>query len=110
MGAEVMTKTDDRRAGSRPRLRSGILALVQGSAFFGLALVGLALLVVLVLVPALAVLGVVALVGLPPHHGFVLALVLWAGDLLVLRYGVPLSLSWVSADWRCLPGGCRGSG
>ena len=113
MGAEVMTKTDDRRAESRLRLRSGILALVQGSAFFGLALVGLALLVVLVLVPALAVLGVVALVGLPPHHGLVLALVLWAGDLLVLRYGVPLALLGIrrlamltrrlSGEWLGLP-------
>jgi signal transduction histidine kinase len=74
---------------------------------------GLALLVVLVLVPGLAVLGVVALVGLPPKHGLVLALVLWAVDLLVVRYGVPLALLGtrrlaqltrrLSGKWLALP-------
>jgi signal transduction histidine kinase len=88
MGAGVMVETDDRRGWSRRRLRAGLLALVQGSAFLGLAVAGLALLVVLVLVPALAVLGVVAIFGLPPRHGFEVALLLWAVDLLVARYGV----------------------
>src|ERR1017187_5073044 len=78
MGAGGMVETDDRRGGSRQRLSAGLLALVQGSAFLGLAMAGLALLVVPVLVPALAVLGVVAMVGLPPTHGLVLALALWA--------------------------------
>jgi signal transduction histidine kinase len=92
MGATVMAGTDDRRGGWRRRLRAGLLAFAQGSAFLGLAIAGLALLLVLVLVPALAVLGVVALVGLPPTHGLVLAVTLWVGDLLALRYGVPLAL------------------
>ncbi len=113
MGAEVMVRTDDRRGGSRQRLSAGLLALVQGSAFLGLAIAGLALLVVLVLVPGLAVLGVVALVGLPPRHGLVLALVLWAGDLLLLRFGVVVALLWarrlamltrrLSEQWLGLP-------
>jgi signal transduction histidine kinase len=113
MGAEEMVETDGRSRGSRRRLRAGLLALVQGSAFLGLAVAGLALLVVLVLVPGLAVLGVVALVGLPPGHGFVLALVLWAGDLLVVRFGVAVALQWtrrvakltrrLSDEWLGLP-------
>ena len=74
---------------------------------------GLALLVVLVLVPTLAVLGVVALVGLPPNHGLVVAMLLWAGDLLVVRYGVLVALLWtrrlaeltrrLSREWLGLP-------
>ncbi len=92
MGARVMVETDDRRGGSRQRLSAGLLALVQGWAFLGLAMTGLALLVVPVLVPGLAVLGVVAMFGLPPRHGLVLALVLWAADLFVLRYGVVVAL------------------
>jgi signal transduction histidine kinase len=105
--------TDGRRGGSRQRLNAGILALIQGSAFLGLAMAGLALLVVPLLVPGLAVLGVVAMVGLPPRHGLELALLLWAGDLLVLRYGVVVALLWtrqlaklsrrLSAEWLGLP-------
>jgi signal transduction histidine kinase len=89
-----MVETDGRPGGWRQRLSAGLLALVQGPAFLGLAMAGLALLVVPVLVPALAVLGVVAMVGLPPPHGLPLALVLWAGDLLVVRYGVVVALLW----------------
>jgi signal transduction histidine kinase len=113
MGAGVMVETDGRRGWSRQRLSAGLLALVQGSAFLGLAMAGLALLVVLLLVPALAVLGVVAMVGLPPGHGLLLALVLWAGDLLVVRYGVVVALLWtrqlakltrrLSDEWLGLP-------
>jgi signal transduction histidine kinase len=109
----MVMETDGRHAGSRQRLRAGLLALVQGFAFLGLTMAGLALLVVLVLVPGLAVLGVVALVGLPPKHGLVLALVLWAVDLLVVRYGVPLALLGtrrlaqltrrLSGKWLALP-------
>jgi signal transduction histidine kinase len=113
MGAGVMVETDDRHGRWRQRLSAGLLALVQGSAFLGLAMAGLALLVVPVLVPGLAVLGVVAMVGLPPPHGLPLALVLWAGDLLVLRYGVVVALLWtrrlarltrrLSGEWLGLP-------
>ena len=113
MGAGAIVETEGREGGSSQRLRAGLLALVQGSAFFGLAIAGLAPLVVLVVVPALAVLGVVALVGLPPGHGLVLALVLWAGDLLVARYGVLFALLWnrrlarltrrLSDEWLGLP-------
>jgi hypothetical protein len=108
-----MVKTDGRRGGSRQRLSAGLLALVQGSAFLGLAMAGLTLLVGAVLVPGLAVLGVVAMVGLPPSHGLVLALALWAGDLLVVRYGVVVALQWtrglakltrrLSEEWLGLP-------
>jgi len=94
MGAGFMVETDRRRGRSRQRLRAGLLALVQGSGFFGLEIAGIALLVALVLVPGLAVLGVVAMVGLPPKHGLVLAFVLWACDLLVARYGVVVALLW----------------
>ena len=87
-----MVETDGRGGGSRQRLSAGLHTLVRGSAFLGLAMAGLALLVVPLLVPGLAVLGVVAMVGLPPSHGLVLALVLWAGDLLVVRYGVLVAL------------------
>jgi len=113
MDAGAIVETDGRRGGPHQRLRAGLLAFAQGSAFLGLAMAGLAFLVVLVLVPGLAVLGVVALVGLPPHHGLVLALVLWAVDLLLLRYGVPLALSGTrrlakltrrfSEEWLGLP-------
>jgi signal transduction histidine kinase len=92
MGAGVMVETDGRRGGSHQRLSAGLLALVQGSGFLGLAMAGLALLAVLLLVPGLAVLGVVAMVGLPPSHGLLLALLLWIGDLFVLRYGVVAAL------------------
>jgi signal transduction histidine kinase len=88
----MFVKTDGRRGGSRQRLNAGLLALARGSAFLGLAVAGLAILAVLALVPALAVLGVVAMVGLPPPHGLVLALLLWAVDLLVVRYGVLVAL------------------
>ena len=113
MGAEAIVETGGRLGGSRQRLIAGLLALVRGSAFLGLAIAGLALLVVPLLVPGLAVLGVVVLVGLPPAHGLVLALVLWAGDVLVLRYGVVVALTWtrrlakltrrLSEEWLGLP-------
>jgi signal transduction histidine kinase len=95
MDAETMVETDDRTGGLRQRLSAGLLALVRGSAFFGLAMGGLALLVVPVLVPALAVFGLLLTTGLPglaPRIGFVVALLLWGGDLLLVRYGVPLAL------------------
>jgi signal transduction histidine kinase len=113
MGAGAMVETDGRRGRTGLRLRAELLALVQGSVFLCLAVVGLALLLALLLVPGLAVLGVVALVGLPPHHGLPLAMVLWACDLVMARYGVPLALlgtrrlaqltRWLSAEWLGLP-------
>ena len=113
MSAAVMGETDDQRGGWRQRLSAGLPPLVQGSAFLGLAIAGLALLAVLVLVPGLAVLGVVAMVGLPPAHGRVLALALWAGDVLVVRYGAVVALLWtrrlakltrrLSEEWLGLP-------
>ena len=113
MGAGEIAESGDRRRGLRQRLSAGLLAFAQGSAFLGLAMAGLVLLVVLVLVPGLAVLGVVAMVGLPPTHGLVLALVLWAGDLFIVRYGVPLALLGIrrlakftrrmSEEWLALP-------
>ncbi len=87
-----MVKAHDRRAGPRWSPSAGLLAVVRGPVFFELAAVGLALLFVFLLVPGLAVLGLVAMVGLPPLHGLVLALLLWVGDLLVVRYGVLLAL------------------
>src|SRR5580704_14734682 len=84
---------EGQRGGSRWSPQANLLAFVRGPAFFGLAVAGLILLAVPVLVPGLAVLGVVADLGLPPHHGLVLAVVLWAVDLLLLRYGVLLALS-----------------
>lgn len=92
MGTSAVEETHSRRCGSRERLSAGLLALVEGSAFFGLASAGLALLVVPLLVPGLAMLGVVALVGLPSRMGLLLALLIWAVDLLVARYGVVAAL------------------
>ncbi len=68
--------------------RAGLLALVRGPAFLGLAMTGLALLIVPLLVPALAVLGLLVLKGWGRIAGHVLAVLFWAGDLLVVRYGV----------------------
>jgi signal transduction histidine kinase len=113
MGAGAIVETRSRRGGLRWRTSAGLLALVRGPAFLGLAVAGLGLLLVPLLVPGLAVLGVVAMVGLPPLHGLVLALVLWAGDLLVVRYGVLAALLWtrrlamftrqLSEEWLGLP-------
>jgi signal transduction histidine kinase len=87
-----MMEAQGRRSWPRWSLGAGLLAVVRGPVFFELAAVGLALLFVLLLVPGLAVLGLVAMVGLPPNHGFELALLLWVVDLLVARYGVLLAL------------------
>jgi signal transduction histidine kinase len=88
MGAETIMETDGRRSGLRPRLSAGLLAVVRGPAFLGLALAGLVLLIVPVLVPAMAVLGLLALTSWPLRLGLILAVLFWAGDLLVVRYGV----------------------
>ena len=92
MGAEAMLETHGRRSWRRWSPSAGLLALVRGLVFIGLASAGLALLVVPLLVPGLAVLGVVAMVGLPSRMGPLLALLVWAGDLLVARYGVVAAL------------------
>jgi signal transduction histidine kinase len=88
MGAGVMVETDDRRGGLRQPLRAGLLALVRGPAFLALALAGLCLLIVPVLVPAMAVLGLLALTSWTPRLGLMVAVLFWAGDLVVVRYGV----------------------
>jgi signal transduction histidine kinase len=82
--------------GSRPHWSpsAGLLAVVRGPAFFELAVAGLALLVVPLLVPALAVLGLIAMLALYPRLGVVLALLFWAADLLVVRYGLLVALLW----------------
>ena len=113
MGAGEIAESGDRRRGLRSAPERRTPGVRAGSAFLGLAMAGLVLLVVLVLVPGLAVLGVVAMVGLPPTHGLVLALVLWAGDLFIVRYGVPLALLGIrrlakftrrmSEEWLALP-------
>ena len=81
-------ETDDRRGGFGQRLSGGLLALVRGPAFLALALAGLALLIVPALVPAMAVLGLLALTSWRLRLGLMLAVLFWAGDLLVVRYGV----------------------
>jgi signal transduction histidine kinase len=87
-----MIETGIRRSGPPWSPRAGLLALVRGPAFLGLAMAGLALLLVPVLVPALAVLGLLAMTALPFRMAPVLALLLWASDVLVVRYGVLLAL------------------
>jgi signal transduction histidine kinase len=85
-----MVEDHSRRSGLLWQPRAGLLAVVRGPVFLGLAVAGLALLVVPLLAPALALLGLFVMSGLPGLHriGFALALLLWAGDLLVVRYGV----------------------
>ena len=68
---------------------------------------GLALLVVLVLVPALAVLGVVALVGLPPSAWLRAGAVVVGWRPLGGALRRPCRSRWGPADWRSSPGGCR---
>lgn len=113
MGVAAMVKTGSRRGGPPRSARTFFLVLVRGPAFLGLAVAGLALLVVPVLVPVLGVLGAVAMVGQPPPHALMLALLLWAGDLLVARYGVLVALLGIrrlatltrrlSGEWLGMP-------
>jgi signal transduction histidine kinase len=110
-----MVEDHSRRSGLPWKPRVGLLAVVRGPVFFGLAVAGLALLVVPLLVPALALLGLVVTSGLPGLHriGFALALLLWAADLLVVRYGILVALLWtrqlakltrrLSDEWLGLP-------
>jgi signal transduction histidine kinase len=91
MGVNAIVKTQNPRWGLHWSPSARLLALVRGPAFLGLAACGVALLVVPLLVPTLAAGGLVAVAALPPH-GLVLALLLWAGALLVVRYGVLVSL------------------
>ena len=113
MGAGAMLQTHSRRRGPRLGPRAGLLATVRGLGFVGLATAGPGVLVVPVLVPGLALLGLVAMVSLPPPHGAPLALLAWACDLVVVRYGVPLALlatrrvatltRRLSGEWLGLP-------
>jgi signal transduction histidine kinase len=113
MDAGAMVEARNRRSGPRWSPRAGFLALVRGPVFLGLALAGLALLIVPVLVPAMAVLGLLALTSWPLRLGLMLAVLFWAGDLLVVRYGVLGALMGtrrlaqvtrrLSAQWLGLP-------
>ena len=108
-----MGETHSRRNALRSNASDGFLALVRGLAFLGLAMAGLALLIVPVLVPALAVLGLLALTSWPLRLGLIPALLFWAGDLLIVRYGVLGALIGtrrlaqltrrLSDDWLQLP-------
>ncbi len=64
------------------------IAFARASALFLLAVAGLGLLLVPVLVPGLAVLGLLALHSFGPRLGLMLAALFWAGDVLVVRYGL----------------------
>jgi signal transduction histidine kinase len=79
---------DTRRSSSRWSPRASSLAFARGPAFFCLALAGIALLLVPVLVPGLAVLGLLALHSFGPRLALMLAVLFWAGDVLVVRYGL----------------------
>jgi signal transduction histidine kinase len=79
---------DTRRSSSRWSPRASSLAFARGPAFFCLAVAGIALLLVPVLVPGLAVLGLLALHSFGPRLALMLAVLFWAGDVLVVRYGL----------------------
>ena len=79
---------ETRRSSSRGSPRASSLALARGPAFFWLAVAGIALLLVPVLVPGLAVLGLLALHSFGPRVALMLAVLFWAGDVLVVRYGL----------------------
>jgi signal transduction histidine kinase len=88
MTTGAMVEDHGRRGGLPWKPRAGLLAVVRGPVFFGLAVAGLALLVVPLLVPTLALLGLWATDNLHPGIGLMLALLFWAGDLLVVRHGI----------------------
>ncbi|HEY2564131.1 MAG TPA: histidine kinase [Acidimicrobiales bacterium] len=79
---------ETRRSSFRWSPRASSLAFARGPAFFWLAVAGLALLLVPMLVPGLAVLGLLALHSFGPRLGLMLAALFWAGDVLVVRYGL----------------------
>jgi signal transduction histidine kinase len=93
MGAVAIMETHNPRR-RRRGLVASLLALVRGPAFLGLALPGLLLLLIPVLALVLAVLGLFALTHVwGRQNQTFLGLALWAGDLLVVRYGVAASLN-----------------
>ncbi len=112
MSASVIVESHEWPGRPQWSPRASLLALARGPALFALAMAGLALLVVPLLVPSLVVLGLVAVVALPPH-GVVIALLLWTSDVLVVRYGLPMTLLWarrlakltrrVSTEWLGVP-------
>jgi signal transduction histidine kinase len=91
-GAALVTHTPG--GGLRGSLTNGILALVRGVAFLGVAMAGLLLVLVPLLALVLAVLGLLALTHSwgPGRNDGVLGLLLLGGDVLVVRYGVTASL------------------
>jgi signal transduction histidine kinase len=84
--------TETRRSSSRWCPRASSLALARGPAFFSLAVAGMALLLVPVLVPGLAVLGLLALHAIGHRLAVMVAVSFWAVDVLVVRYGLPGAL------------------
>ena len=88
MSTEAIVERHSRRAGPPWNPRAGLLALVRGVGFLGLAVAGAALLVVPLLVPTLGVLGLLALHSFGPRLALMLAVLFWAGDVLVVRYGL----------------------
>ena len=104
---------ETRRSSSRWSPRASSLAFARGPAFFCLAVAGIALLLVPVLVPGLAVLGLLALHSFGPHVALMLAVLFWAGDVLVVRYGLTGALvgsrrlaqitRWLSDEWLQIP-------
>lgn len=93
--------------------RASALAFARGPAFLGLAVAGIALLLVPVLVPTMAVLGLLALHSFGPRVALMLAVLFWAGDVLLVRYGVlgaligtrrlaQVTRRW-SSEWLQLP-------
>ena len=83
---------ETRRSSSRWSPRASSLAFARGPAFFFLAVAGIALLLVPVLVPGLAVLGLLALHAIGHRLALMVAVSFWAADVLVVRYGLPGAL------------------
>ncbi|HUC06405.1 MAG TPA: histidine kinase [Acidimicrobiales bacterium] len=73
---------------------AGVLALLRGPAFFVLALAGSILLLVPLMVLVVAGLGVLAMTRswFDPTTGFVTILLIWVGEILLVRYGVGASM------------------
>lgn len=92
MGAGAIVETHDRRSMRRRTLSAGVLALVRGPAFLGLAMAGLALLLVPLLALILAVVGLLLVMhAWPGRNDISLGILCWGGDVLLVRYGVLLS-------------------
>jgi signal transduction histidine kinase len=108
-----MVEAHSQRSGLPWKPRAGLLALVRGPVFLGLAVPGLVLLMIPLAVPALALFGLWAWTNLHPGIGQLLALLSWAAGLLLVRYGILGALlwtrrlakltRWLSDEWLGLP-------